>query len=159
LEALSAVHTGLRDSLWNPNGLYLRDSQSNLKEWICTAGAWTILGAPSWMTYSFICRNNSKSFKYRNGNMRQYQTSSIGFWSTSSYVGLGLHRVLSPSRVHRGLGVTLKPRRVEPTPTRLPSSRLQLEAIYVGEVPPSKGFPQHPRVRATFKAKKTIHIF
>ena len=40
-----------------------------------------------------------------------------GFWSTSSfYVGLGLHRVLSPSRVHWGLGVTLKPRRVEPTP-------------------------------------------
>jgi hypothetical protein len=111
------------------------------------------------MTYSFICRNNSKSFKYRNGNMRQYQTSSIGFWSTSSYVGLGLHWVLSPSRVHRGLGVTLKPRRVEPTPTHPISSRFQLEAIYVGEVPPSKGFPHHPGSALPSKRKRQFTSF
>jgi len=77
----------------------------------------------------------------------------------STYVGLVLYQVLSPSRVHWGLGVTLKPRQVEPYPTRLPSSRFQLEIIYVGEAPPSEGLPHHPRVRATVKAKKTIHVF
>jgi len=34
--------------------------------------------------------------------------------STSSHVDLGLHQALSPSRVHRRLGISLQPLRVEP---------------------------------------------
>jgi len=82
-----------------------------------------------------------------------------GFWSTSSfYVGLGLHRVLSPSWVHWGLGVTLKPRRVEPTP-QIPSQAVSsLKSSMWGKPLHLKAFCIIPE-SALQSEKDSSHLF